>query len=292
MYQLCNLINRSGVPADPEKNMKAAEDFLLLLLHAHVVAAAKTIFVFESGLESVAEVAKSIVNTFLLLPLSTSEEVDGVNTYAKELLTLGLLWHEFHDAIREGDGARIILCWKVMLPVFQITNHRNYLKEAVNLLLQCSVLSERKTGQLLWSRCINTQGRIGCNIPCDLHQEHLNRRLKTVLRSLGANITPKAVVHAGKSLATVHKICLQFEIQTTSSTSTISGVHNIPSFEKDLKKVLALLIEENVMEPVSTRSHQSFTFKEGLLQKSTDTCVKNRIQALTDKILAAQTHAH
>ena len=69
MYQLRNLINRSGVPADPEKNMKAAEDFLLLLLHAHVVAAAKTIFVFESGLESVAEVAKSIVNTFLLLPL-------------------------------------------------------------------------------------------------------------------------------------------------------------------------------------------------------------------------------
>ena len=41
MFQLRNLINRSGVPTNPEKNMKAAEDFLLFLLHAHIVAAAE-----------------------------------------------------------------------------------------------------------------------------------------------------------------------------------------------------------------------------------------------------------
>ena len=41
MFQLRNLINRFGVPTNPEKNMKAAEDLLLLLLHAHIVAAAE-----------------------------------------------------------------------------------------------------------------------------------------------------------------------------------------------------------------------------------------------------------
>ena len=37
MYQLRNLIIRTAVPSDPEKNMNSCEDFLLLLLHAHVV---------------------------------------------------------------------------------------------------------------------------------------------------------------------------------------------------------------------------------------------------------------
>ena len=33
MYQLCNILDQTVVPSDLEKNMKAAEDFLLLLLH-------------------------------------------------------------------------------------------------------------------------------------------------------------------------------------------------------------------------------------------------------------------
>ena len=43
MYQLRNRINRTSVTKHPEKNVKAAEDFLALVLHAHVIAAAKAI---------------------------------------------------------------------------------------------------------------------------------------------------------------------------------------------------------------------------------------------------------
>ena len=43
MYHLRNLINRTNVPSDPEKNMNAAEDFMLLMLHARIIAAAETI---------------------------------------------------------------------------------------------------------------------------------------------------------------------------------------------------------------------------------------------------------
>ncbi len=119
------------------------------------------------------------------------------------------------DAVKEGDGDRILLAWKILIPVFKATNHVNYLKEAVNLVLQTQILSQRKAGQLLWSRCINTQGRKGHNLPCDLHQEHLNRRLKGVLRSVGANVTPEAIILAGKSISTVDKICTGFELQTS-----------------------------------------------------------------------------
>ena len=89
--------------------------------------------------------------------------------YARELLTLGLIWLQFYDAVKEGDDDRILLAWKIMIPLFEATNHTNYLKEAVNLVLQAKTFSG-KAGQLLWSRCINTQGRIGHNLPCDLHQ--------------------------------------------------------------------------------------------------------------------------
>lgn len=43
MFQLCNLLNRFSVPSDPETNMKALKDFLLVLLHAYSVSAAKLI---------------------------------------------------------------------------------------------------------------------------------------------------------------------------------------------------------------------------------------------------------
>lgn len=159
MFQMKNLIHRTAVPFDPEKNMKAAEDYLLLLLHAHATAAAKEVLntqLSNSESPSVADVASTIINTYLLLPeddvgdgeddedelrvqgASADQLQKGVKVamYARELLTLSLLWHFFHDATREGDGDRIILSWKLMLPVFRATGHRNYAKEAVILLLQ------------------------------------------------------------------------------------------------------------------------------------------------------------
>ena len=42
------------------------------------------------------------------------------------------------------------------------------------------------------------KGLIGCNLPCDLHMEHLNRRLEKIVRSIGANVTPEAIVKAEK----------------------------------------------------------------------------------------------
>ena len=43
LYQLKNLLHRSAVPLDPGDNINAAEDFLQVVLHAHIVAAAETI---------------------------------------------------------------------------------------------------------------------------------------------------------------------------------------------------------------------------------------------------------
>ena len=117
LYQLRNLLHRTGVPSDPGDNMKAAEDFLLVVLHSHVIAAAKAVL---SGTEArdVVSLAKSIVDQFVIITLPSPSYVstkttDKVSLYAREVLTLGLLWHNYHDLVKEGDGDRIIRCWKI-----------------------------------------------------------------------------------------------------------------------------------------------------------------------------------
>ena len=53
--------------------------------------------------------------------------------------------------------------------------HR-YAFEGINLSIQLEyTLSERLKNQLIWGRFVNTKGRKGCNMPCDLFLEHLNR---------------------------------------------------------------------------------------------------------------------
>ena len=153
MYQLCNLINRTLVPSDLSSNMKASEDFLLLLLHAHVITAAKNALLSNPNL-SLENLTQLIVDFVIFPRINESqcptEYTDKVQFYAVELLSLSLLWHGFHDSCKEGDGERILRYWKFLLVAFKSSNHCNYAKEGVNFLLQYYYLfSERQKSQLL-----------------------------------------------------------------------------------------------------------------------------------------------
>jgi len=161
--------------------MKAAEDFLLVVLHSHVIAAAKAIL---SGSEAtdVASLSESIVNQYINITVPSTSTIisikstDKVCMYGMEILTLGLLWHNFHDSIREGDGERLMRNWKFNLLVFKAARCKNYRIEALNIILQANyLLSPRESAQLKWCRCVNTSNQQGHNIPMDLHLEHLNR---------------------------------------------------------------------------------------------------------------------
>ena len=90
---------------------------------------------------------------------------------------------------------------------------------------------------------MNTRGTKGTNIPCDLHMEHLNRRLKT---SMGSNVIPSRIQRAGESLAPVHRVCEAFEKQTANQVHT--DKHLYPSFGKDFLKIIASLQEGEVFD--------------------------------------------
>jgi len=259
LFQLKQVINRTSFGKVPKHNMKAAEDFLNVVLCAHVTTAAEQVIKDSSIVSPDCKViAESIVN--ITIPTSGDSSngmnVDSVHAYATDFLTMALLWHGFHDAIKMGDGNRIVTYWKFLTAVFNHTGHCNYAKEGFVLLAQCSTLSPRQIAEIKWSRTVNTHGRPGSNIPVDLHLEHLNRRLKGMLRGLGSNISPQSVRRASMALGVIETVCTNFE--TVSAVAPTKDYHSMPSFEKDLQKLHQQLSAEEIFQISEGRSHQGF----------------------------------
>lgn len=265
LYQLKVLLNNAST-LDPLKNLAACEDFYEIVLQGHIVAAGKLLM--KKPYQRVEDLANDIVDKFVHFdPDAKVPNNDKIQMYATEVLTLGLLWLNFKDSIREGDGDRVLLCWKFLLLLFKAKNHRNYAKEAIILLshYHC-LLSERLAAQLKWSRFINVKGRRGCNISCDLHLEHLNRRLKDMITNLRSNTFDSAIHRAAKSIGVVHQVCSLFDEQ--SGINPGSDHHTKPLSEKDFKLVLEVLEEQKVFKDCVHRHHKSFRDIKSAFQQS------------------------
>ena len=123
--------------------------------------------------------------------------------------------------------------------------------------------SKREAEQLKWSRFVNTRGRKGCNVSCDLHIEHLNRRLKDLIT--GLHSSNNSINRAAKSIGIVHQICENFEQEVVSYSE--SDKHNRASFVKECRLMYNELIEQKVFEEHKDRSYSSFKNIKGLLQQ-------------------------
>ena len=199
------LLNLTSVPQDPKSNMKACEDFLLLIMDALVKVAAEKLMNEQQHIHStsVQELSELIIQKYANIDKVVKQD-DDLHFYVTELLTLTLIWHNYHDSVREGDGDRVMMLWKFLLVILKKSNRKNYSKEAFILLMHYHfLLSDRLAEQLKWSRFVNTQGQRGCNMPCDLHLEHLNRQLKGSLRNLRSNIDRNCINHAARSITQV-----------------------------------------------------------------------------------------
>ena len=108
LLQMKLLVNRSSYGA--KYNMKNTEDFLETVLNAHILTAAKQLMPADNLLIDCNVVANALVEKFVKISLPSDEPStsppfhDFVQAYVTDFLTIGLLWHGFHDAIRDGDG--------------------------------------------------------------------------------------------------------------------------------------------------------------------------------------------
>ena len=249
--------------------------FLTVVLYAHVNAAAEKLL-SERSYENVEDLSKAIVQNYICFdPMKKVDRGDKVHLYATHLMTLLLFWHAFNDAVKEGDGDRAIDNCKFLLVIFRVKGHRNYCKESIMMLSQYHcLLSDCMAAQLKWSRFVNTQGRIGKNVSCDLHLEHLNKRLKGLITGLRSNAASKsedsiypcnAINRAARSIGVLHHICSNFEEQSEIRGEAI--VHNPPSFTKDIEIVQEVLKEVQVFNKFSARKHSNFYNFNAILQQ-------------------------
>jgi len=189
--------------------------------------------------------------------LATADGKDHVFEYSKELMSLGLLLMEFNDSIREGDGERILRCWRFFLPLFKACGRSNYAIEAFNLLFQYEyVFTSRMNQQLLWDRTVNIHGRQGKNVSMDLHMEHINRACKEAMGYTGSGIGDNVVERIGKSIHGLMKIGRQFDEE--NNVPQLSGKRSRRSALADMTKLIPQLREGRVFHETSGREHTKF----------------------------------
>lgn len=208
---------------------------------------------------------------------------DDVFDYHCGLMNMSLLLRNFMDAIKEGDGERIVRCIKMFLLHFKVDGggSTKYALEALYHLFQLfALLSPREVERMKWNRTVNNHGRPGCNVAMDLALEHDNHLLKDMIRGLGANVTE----------ASVRRICMSFFIMKAflenldleMSVKKVSGEHCKKSVKQDLKKVVQTLQEQNVFEKQATREAM-FSFPD---------CPRDYLQLVDAKTLFSWINDH
>ena len=73
-------------------------------------------------------IAGAVVDRFIHFQFHEASQryQDSVQDYAIHLLSLGCFYIEYADAIREGDGDRVLRCWRYLLPIFKSSGCTNW----------------------------------------------------------------------------------------------------------------------------------------------------------------------
>lgn len=175
--------------------------------------------------------ADSNVNETLSI---TSENSDDMFNYQCSLMDHGLLYMNFTDAIAEGDGDRIMRCWKfLLLHFYSDKGSTKYAIEALYLQLQQqALLSPRQAYRQRWNRSVNNRGGSGKNVPLDLDVEHDNNAVKEAIRKLGPNVTNSTVQRSAQMLPVARQIVdvVGRECQVMKR----SGIHFVHTARKDI----------------------------------------------------------
>eukprot|EP00794_Sanderia_malayensis_P014497 gene14497-16004_t len=120
----------------------------------------------------------------------TFDDSDDMYNYQCSLLEYLMIVRNFKDAASEGDGDRILRCWRFLLPYMKAdgSSCRKYCLEGLYLLCQVNcLLSPRESYRLVWNRGVKRKTGLGGNIPIDLTMGHYIRIVKLLKRKLGPN---------------------------------------------------------------------------------------------------------
>jgi len=199
----------------------------------------------------------TLVDSAFIFPGEIADSGDTCYNYARVLCHYGSLVMEFRDAWAEGDGERMLRCWKLFLPHFQAAGHTKYSLAAFNIQLRTNAtLSPNAAHQVTWHRFVNSKGGVGKNIPCDLYNEHINRLVKYIIQNLGSNLTETSLQRAAHSVSTLHSICQAYD--TECGVPHGAAAHSTKPDTKDVLKVVGNVLPNKLLVPTPEKKHSTF----------------------------------
>ena len=193
-------------------------------------------------------------------PACQDEITDDRFSYACVRLSLGLLLRNMDDAVKEGDGERILRCWKISMLIFRAHRHPKY--ALASLYLQAAtqaILPARAAHRLVWNRTVNNKGGPGKNISLDLRLEHINNLTKGLLKHLGPSITEEAARRCSKAVGGMEK--LLNAVDSDLAVTKPHGHHSSRKSEHDFKTLVSEIHERAKMftfNPSGDRQYHHF----------------------------------
>ena len=216
-----------------------------------------------------------------------ARERDYVYNYTRRALILCCIWLNLDSAIQHGDGARVMLCYKFMYLYCKASNCPKYAYGLLETIAQGKyLLSERSAHDLIWNRFVNNKGEPDSNLPIDLDVEHLNRPLKTDVKTYRGELTDKTVQRISRSVEASDKVLKNFDKQT--GVKRRSGTHKSADFKQDIMKIVDHLHNKQVYNTKPGREHMhvgkvSADPLTTLNMKSLHTWMKDSIDAFSRK---------
>ena len=161
---------------------------------------------------------------------------DYIMNYHKAKMRYGLLLADINDAIREGDGKRLVNLYHIALLIYKCYGRSKYSYTCLLFLTKLNaILPAEKAEGLIWNRFCNNHGKKGKNISLDLRMDQLNNLLKACLKVLGSNFNEVSAQRVARTigrieeiLASIDKDCMNpQEIKGRSKTDPTEAVTQI-----------------------------------------------------------------
>ncbi len=169
-------------------------------------------------------------------------------------LGLGCFYLEFSDALQRVMEKGFLDAGDICFLFLQIQEEKTIALKSYACQFEFE-LPPRQAQELIWNRCVNTHNAPGRNIPCDLHQEHLNRIVKDGIRRLKMNKTDNMILKLGKTIGMTSLLLDNFD--ECSNVKKPSGLHNAPGFSEDLNKIIENLKKCTIFSYQKGRSYQT-----------------------------------
>jgi hypothetical protein len=171
-------------------------------------------------------------------------ESDGIMSYGKRVLEIGILFKSLLYLCKSPDYNRFISMLKLMLLcLYNDSKISKYCLEIMRYLTHQLVLwSPRKGREVFYGSFVNTTGSIDGHIPADLQMEYVVKEQKKSIKHMYAGQTERNIDRRSASISGSTEIAKRYDKMSTvliraSKHNTLSAVEDEKEIVNDLRTI-------------------------------------------------------